>query len=309
MLAAFCYQDRGTLLQGLHTGAALFYLATLCLLALVLAHPLYLAGLFLVLILAITAAGARTSWAAYMRAGVWLVALILLINPLVSRAGETVLWQGPSLPVVGVLTISLEAVCFGAAMGLRLLVILSVFCLYNAIIHPDKALSLLSRVLYRSVLVVALATRLLPAMVRRLASIKEAQQMRGLDFAAGSLRKRVKNYSLLLNILLLSSLEGALETAEAMQARGFGRGPRSRYQRELLRPRDICCFAGSGLALAAGVYAAAGGAAGFSYYPELAPLSVCFPRLLLLAVMLMGLLVPVALAWGWRRSCSLRSRI
>lgn len=303
------YREKGLFLQSMHSVAALAYIAVLFVLTLVFSHPFYLVGLLLVTALAIWAADGLEAWESYLKVSLGMIVLIIIINPIIVHAGKTVLWHGPRIPVIGRLTITLEAICYGAAMSVRLLAVISVFCLYNLIVHPDKTLQVFSRFAHKSTLIISLATRMFPAMVRDLNSIRDVQRMRGVDFASGNLKEKIKKYSSLLNILLLSSLEGSLQTAEAMQARAFGSGPRSCYRRELFRPRDLLCLSGCGLALTSGLYGLFRGFGRYQYYPQLGYLIDGSMNMLVLAVVLMGLLVPVALSWGWKHCRYLKSKI
>lgn len=309
MLDRLFYEDKGVLLQNLHSVTALSYPSVLFALALLFSHPLYLAGIFFVSALAVVTAEAVEKWEFYLKAGIWMALLIMIINPLSFHGGKTIIWRGPTLPIVGDVSICLEAICYGAAMGIRLLSILTIFCLAAAVVHPDRFLSLFSRFAYKSALVVSLATRMLPAAARELAKARVMLQMRGVDYTAGNLKERLKKYSWLLDILLLSSLEGALQTAEAMQARAFGSGPRTRYRRELWRPRDLLCLASCCLALAFSFYAKAKGYADYNYYPQLGALVPHPSSPVLLGIILANLALPSLLNWGWKRCPYLRSKI
>jgi energy-coupling factor transport system permease protein len=80
----------------------------------------------------------------------------------------------------------------------------------------------------RSVLAVALATRLVPTLERDAAGLVEALRGRGVEVSG--MRGRAR----LLGPLLGGSLERALNLAEAMEARGYGlpgatRAPRPRW--------------------------------------------------------------------------------
>lgn len=305
----FFYQEKGLFLQELHTAVALFYIAALLVLALVFSHPFYLAGILIVTALTIWAAGGLAAWEGYMRAALAMVLLIMLINPLLARAGKTVVWHVPELPVLGSVVITLEAVCYGAAMGVRLLDVVSIFCLYNLIINPDRFLGLFSRFACKSALVVSLATRLFPVMAASMNNIREVQQLRGVDFNAGAIKERARKYSMLFNILLVSSLEDSMQLAEAMHARAFGSGPRSAYRRESLRPRDWLCLAGTVFSLAAAIHAAVSGLGAFTYYPQLDSPVKSIAGLAVMAAVLGGLVVPAVLSWGWRSCRCLKSKI
>jgi len=234
---------------------------------------------------------------------------VMIVNSLVIRAGATILWHGPEVPYLGKLDISMEAMYYGAASSIRLLLIISIFCLYNLMINPDKVLNLFSRAAGRSVLIIALSTRMFPVMVRDLKRIKEVQQFRGVDFDTGTLRERVKKYSGLYNVLLLSSLEGAMEIAESMQARAFGSGKRSAYSRNMLRPRDILCSGGSLLALFFAIWGWRYGFGQYNFYPEADLLIKDRTTLIPLFFVLFYLSVPLILSEGWKNCRFLKSKI
>ncbi|MGB9803900.1 MAG: energy-coupling factor transporter transmembrane component T [Desulfofundulus sp.] len=309
MFDSFFYRPKGLFLQSFHPATVLVYLMVLLILSLVYDHPLYLLMLFFLLALLIREADGVAAWEGFMKAGVFLMLVVMVVNPLVIRAGRTIILHGPEVPFLGKLDISMEALYFGAVSSLRLLVIISIFCLYNLMIDPDKILNLFARVAGRSVLVITLATRLFPTMVRDLQRIREVQQLRGVDFDTGSLWQRARKYSGLYNVLLLSSLEGAMEIAESMQARAFGSGRRSVYSRNLLRPRDFFCLGGSVLALLAAVWGLHYGCGRYSFYPEADLLIKDRATLVVLFVVVSYLSVPLILSKGWKHCRFLQSKI
>ena len=309
MWSSLAYERRGIFLQSVHTMVNLFYIAVLFVLIMISDHPLYLIGAFLITILALAEAGALAKGERLLRFGIWATLLIMIINPLVIHAGQTILWSGPVLPVLGRMEISMEAVCYGAVMGVRLMALLLVFCLYNEIVDPDRLLSHMSRYAFKSGLMVSLATRLFPSVIRDMATAREAQQLRGVDFNSGNLRERAGKYARVFRVVLVSTLEGSFQTAEAMQARAFGVGPCSCYNREFWRPRDSICLTACSLALAMTVYAKIRGYCDFNYYPGLGRL-VDNPMVVVwLGLILFCLALPAAISWGWGRSPYLRSRI
>ena len=293
----------------LHTFSSLSYAAVLMVLALVFLHPLYLAALTLGTFLAVWSAGGLKTWGIYLRFAFPLALLLVAVNLLANRSGETVIWLSPPLPVAGRLAFTLEALCYGAAMAVRLVCVTGVFCLYSSSVHPDRLLGFFSGLAWRSALTTALAARLYPAMVSSLYSIREALQTRGVNFDGGSAVERAKNYSFVLRALLFCSLEDSLQLAEAMQARAFGSGRRSSYRREEMRPRDWLVLAGcalSGTAALAGFFTGWGS---FSYYPRLDSISLGGPEALQLALVSAGVVLPAAAGWGWNKWEFLRSKI
>ncbi|OPZ75398.1 MAG: Energy-coupling factor transporter transmembrane protein EcfT [Firmicutes bacterium ADurb.Bin456] len=303
------YQDKGLFLQGFHPAAVLLYLFVLLVLSLLYDNPLYLLSLLFLLVLLIKGVDGMEVWEGFLKIGVLMMILIMVVNPLAIRAGATVIWRGPVLPLLGSLDVSLEAVYFGAVSGLRLLVVMSVFCLYNLMVNPDQVLNLFSRAAGKSVLMVALATRLFPTMVRDLKRIKEVMQLRGVDFEQGGPGERIKKYAGLYNVLLLSSLEGSMEIAESMQARAYGSGRRTVYSRNLLRPRDYLCAGGCLLALSAAVWGLSNGCGHYEFYPVADVLIRDRATVVVLAIVFFYLSVPLILGGGDKYCRFIKSKI
>lgn len=303
------YQEKGLFLQSFHPAVVLVYLSVLLLLSLLYENPLYLLALLFFLALLIKGVDGMEAWEGFLKTGVFLMFIVMLINPLVIRSGATVIWHGPAVPYLGKLDITMEALYYGAASSIRLLVIVSIFCLYNLMISPDKVLNLFSRVAGKSVLMITLSTRMFPIMVRDLKRIKEVQQFRGVDFDEGNLWERVKKYSCLYNVLLLSSLEGSMEIAESMRARAFGSGKRSVYSRNILRPRDILCLGGGLLALFAAIRGLQYGYGQYTFYPEADFLIKDMTALINLSIVLFYLSAPLILSEGWKNCRFIKSKI
>ena len=95
MWSSLAYERRGVFLQSLHTMVNLFYIAVLFVLIMISDHPLYLIGAFLIIIPALAEAGALAKGERLLRFGIWATLLIMIINPLVIHAGQTI--SGPVL--------------------------------------------------------------------------------------------------------------------------------------------------------------------------------------------------------------------
>lgn len=299
---------RGNLIAGLDARAIMLQAGTVAVLSFVLSNPLYLGVLAASVWLVIAAAGLAHRCRPYLAGGLLGAASIAVINPLVSRQGLTVLWQGPVLPVIGRLNITAEAVAFGGGMGLRMLCVVSAFALYSTAVNPDVALRILARLSFGSALVMALAVRLLPTMAGDARRIMDAQRARGLRMDAGGWRRRVAARKPVIDCLLLTSLERAVQTAESMESRGYGRAGRTSIPLGAWQPRDWIVVVPALAALAAGAVLAAAGPGRFAYYPLLAN-PAGRSDLLLLPVFGLILAVPGMFSWGWDRSHWLRSRI
>jgi energy-coupling factor transport system permease protein len=151
-------------------------------------------------------------------------ATVLALTPFVSTVGWHVLWEGPSVPVLGRLDVTREELANGLFQGLRLTAVALAFSAYALLLDHDRLVQG-GRFARRSVLAVALATRLVPTLERDAGGLVEALRGRGVEVAGARGRAR------LLAPLLSGSLERAVNLAEAMEARGYGRPGATRAPR------------------------------------------------------------------------------
>ena len=162
---------------------------------------------------------------------------VLLVSPFLWSSPEgLVLWQGPSLPVVGPLDVTTAELHEAALNALRLTALALAFGAYALLLDHDRLVAA-AGFARRSALAVALATRLVPALERDAAGLAEAMRGRGVRLEGA------RGYASLLSPLVSGSLERATGLAEAMEARGFGRAGATRAPRPPWRRRDRLAFA------------------------------------------------------------------
>lgn len=221
---------------------ALALLAACVVAALVATHPLTLAVLAVALLVLLL----ETSW---RRARLFLLGIavssfgLFLIFPLTAHTGSHPLWNGPILPgPIGSIDVTREELASGAVQTLRLATVALAFALWALQLDHDRLVRE-TRLARRSVLIVALATRLIPTLERDAIGFVEA--LRGRGVVVEGLRGR----SRLLAPLVASSLERALTLAESMEARGYGRSARARPVRSPFSWRERAALAFSLLLL------------------------------------------------------------
>jgi len=164
---------------------------------------------------------------------------VIVISPLTwSSGGGTLLWEGPTLPVIGTLDISSDEIRIAFVNGLRLAVVGLAFTAYTLRVDHDRLVSA-AGFARRSALAVALATRLVPSLERDATGFAESVRGRGVALEG------VRGYARLLSPLVAGSLERATGLAEAMEARGFGRTGATRAPRPAWTWVDRAALAGA----------------------------------------------------------------
>lgn len=146
---------------------------------------------------------------------------VFLVWPLLQTTGVDVLWEGPVVPVLGLLDVTREELVLATLYALRLTAVGLAFAAYALVVDHDRLVAA-AGFARRSALMVALATRLVPTLERDAAGLAEAVRGRGVEIAG------LRGHALLLSPLVAGSLERAANLAEAMEARGYGRGGHSR---------------------------------------------------------------------------------
>ena len=120
-----------------------------------------------------------------------------------------------------------KAAFMSAALeGLRLAVLLTLFGTFNAVTDPFRVLRLAPRRWHEPALAAALALSIAPRTMEAAARVREAQRVRGIDVL------RWRSLPALAVPVLETGMEDAMTLAESMDARGHGRGRRTRYRPE-----------------------------------------------------------------------------
>jgi energy-coupling factor transport system permease protein len=247
-------------------------------------HPALLGAVLAAEVIVALSAGLGPQLRATARWGVPFAVAVMAINVLVTRDGATVLFRGPYLPGVGQVDFTLEALVYGAVLGLRILAIFGSAIFLAAAVDTDELLRALRRVSLRSGVTAALAMRLFGVLTRDAARLADAQRCLP-DGGASRLQ--------VLHAVTTGALDRATDVAATLEVRGFGAGGRPP---RMPRPwsRHDFAFTASAVTLAgiaAGVVAGLWGE--FEAYPRLyAPLDAA--TLGAMAVLMLSAVLPFA---------------
>ena len=228
--------------------------------------------------------------------------LVGLINPLFSSRGERVLftWLG-GRPYTG------EALFYGMTLGGMFLAVSLWFACYNQVMTGDKFTYLFGSRAPALSLVLCMALRFVPHFRGKARRIREGRRCIGKDPAGRRRGERMQAAVEILSALMSCALEDAALTADSMNSRGYGSGPRTRFPRYAAKARDG--FLGGWLLVCLAAAAACGAIGGAGTFGAGLP---PFGAAAALGLVFEGgfLAVPVILhgkeAWAWR---ILQSRI
>jgi energy-coupling factor transporter transmembrane protein EcfT len=180
----------------------------------------------------------------YLWGMVWSAGFIFLLSPFLQATGYHVLWSGPIVPVLGPLDVTTEELRIAGLNALRLSAVGLAFAAYALLLDHDRLLA--AATARKSVLIAALATRLVPTLERDAHGLVEAMRGRGIP------PDGVRGHAALLSPLLAGSLERGLNLAEAMEARGFGHPGRTHLPIPPWRAVDVGAVVVGALCIVAG---------------------------------------------------------
>ena len=141
---------------------------------------------------------------------------ILILNPIFSTHGTTVLFYLKNRSV------TLEGVMYGVTFALSLLNILFLFLGYNLILSPRKFLYLFGNIIPKISFILTIIIGFIPLFTRRMHEIIDVRKTFVKDISKHSYKQHITESMTSLNTLVSWTLEESLENASSMRARGYG---------------------------------------------------------------------------------------
>ncbi len=216
--------------------------------------------------------------------------LIALLNPLINKSGKHILFHYFGRPY------TLEALCYGMALGAIMAVMLLWFGCYSQVLTSDKFTALFGRLIPALSLLLVMVLRLIPAFTRKAKQILTARRAIGRGATGGSLTDRARDGAAVLSALTDWALEGSIITADSMRARGYGTGRRTNFRLYRMTVQDWTLL-GLILGLEIAVLAAGGTQASFTPRLKITPLGWGFPIYCIFLLLPAALHIKEAIAW------------
>lgn len=165
------------------------------------------------------------------------IAFVIILNPLFSHTGETVLFYLNNNPI------TLEAVIYGVRTALIILSVLLWFSVFNRSVSEDKILYLFSGLFPTLALMVGMIFKSIKEFKRQYREMADSCKTLGFSLSEGSLKNRVRTGALFLNAVTGAGLENSVDTAVSMNARGYLRKGKTKCARYKFFKRDFAVMA------------------------------------------------------------------
>lgn len=191
-------------------------------------------------------------------------AALAVLNPILNTRGAIVLFT-----YFGDRPYTLEALCYGMALGAMFVSVILWFASYNTVMTSDKFIYIFGRAIPSLSLILTMVLRLVPNYQRKLHQISGARKCVGKAGDAGSTLEKAEDGLTILSALTTWAFEGGIITADSMRSRGYGSGKRTSFSIYSFGGRDKLLLAVMLLLIAVIIYSAAMGGSAVTYTPQL----------------------------------------
>ena len=230
-----------------------------------------------------------------------MASLIAVGNPLLNHEGATILWYARSQN-----PITLESVLYGVASGTMFLAVLLWFSCYHEVMTTDKFMYLFGRVIPSASLILSMVLRFIPRYRTKLHQMRLGQKGIGWDLDQGGLYIRIKIGMKILSMMTTWALESAIDTADSMNARGYGLKGRTSFSNFFFDHRDQKMAAVMGIMFTAVVGGVLSGLVSVRYFPTVRLSTLTVGSMLAMLAYLLFCLLPVGAGLceeiKWKRS-------
>lgn len=188
--------------------------------------------------------------------------LVAITNPLFSHNGVTKLFY------INNNAITLEALLYGANIGLMIISVIYWFKCFNLVLTEEKILFLFGKISPKIALILSTSLRFIPMLKEQSKKIKDSQKVMGL-YATDNYLSRLKSNTRAFSAVMTYSLEKAIELGQSMEAKGYGLKGRTYYSNYKMRINDFILLAFTIVFDAIIIIAKINGNLDFSFYPSI----------------------------------------
>lgn len=190
--------------------------------------------------------------------------ILSVMNPLLNTNGTIVIFEYcDGRPY------TLEALCYGMALGAMFIAVILWFASYNAVMTSDKFIYLFGRIIPSLSLILTMVLRLVPNYQKKIHQISGARKCLGKGVNTGTKREKAEDGLTILSALTTWAFEGGIITADSMRSRGYGSGKRTSFSIYSFGTRDKLLLTGMLLLTAVIIVSAVNGGTAVTYTPEL----------------------------------------
>lgn len=249
-------------LDRVHPICAFVYFVSVLVVAMVTMHPVVVGLCFLT---GVSLYGTLCGGRRLLKSLGWslpMMVLVALLNPILSHKGSTVVLFLNDTPI------TLESIVFGVTFALMIAAVFYWFACYSEIMTSDKFIYLFGRMIPKLSLLLSMTLAAIPRLKRQYREIDDAQRALAPETDDGAVAKLRRGGSVF-SALVSRALEGSIETADSMRARGYGLRGRTAYTIFRFTASDAVVLVLTLLLVSAVLVLTLVGDVNYAYYPTL----------------------------------------
>lgn len=156
----------------------------------------------------------------------------VVINMLLNHRGATILLY------INYKALTLEGIIYAVCSSVMFISVIIWFSCYNEIMTSDKFIYLFGRIIPSVSLIFSMVLRFVPRIKEQIKLISNGQKSMGRDVTQGNIFQRIRSGMNILSILITWVLEDSIDTADSMNARGYGLKGRTSFSIYRFDKRD-----------------------------------------------------------------------
>lgn len=244
-------------------------------------------GLFLIIILVINLKFCTQNFSQYIKIFLLMSLLVVLINPLVSHRGLTIMFY------IGYTPITLESILYGVIGGIKLFSLLLLGNYFNATMDYERLSYVLSPLGNNLSLIISLSVKFIPEYLEKIKNIKDTQKTKGINIEEGSRVERAKGISHILNAFFFITLEQGITTIKAIKSRGYLN--RDKRKKKTIRLKNIDYIFSGVCGLCIAVILILKESYRYEIYPKVAPITINIGSIIAIIAHAIFLSMPILL--------------
>ncbi len=166
-----------------------------------------------------------------------IILITVFMNVLNVHNGDTVLFHFNDW------RITMEAIIFGFMQGIMISSAIIWFGCFNTVVTEDKLIYVFGKIAPVIALTLSMILRFIPLFKNRYREVSNAQRCMGRNKKGRSMADRIRQFGKTMSILIAWSLEASIESADSMEARGYGLHGRTSFHLFRLTGKERCILA------------------------------------------------------------------
>lgn len=158
---------------------------------------------------------------------------MVILNTFFVHNGETLMFY------IGSYRVTFEAFFFGIVATLMFSAVIIWFSCFNVLLTSNKLIFLFGKITPVLGLTISMIFRFIPLLKNRMNEIRMGQKCIGRHSKNNGLINRIRQGGKEISILISWSLESSIETADSMEARGYGLKGRTSFHIYKFKKRDV----------------------------------------------------------------------